>query len=226
MHSRPPTVGARQCAGSQAGPSARFTCPDGVRSRVRRRAYHPDSPPVRVASRTAARVSASHYDACAGVNQSISRCLPAFRAGACRKVWKWVTAPNRTERKRACRAACVVRSQGAAAHGRLGTAAPRRARLGSFRADRPQEGRGGSHNGRLCQVRPVLLRKSPQGARCVADRSGERRAVASRGQCVVSPHRKQKRRKARKPRRCWFEGGGRYKDRTCDPYHVKVVLYR
>ena len=20
--------------------------------------------------------------------------------------------------------------------------------------------------------------------------------------------------------------GGRYKDRTCDPYHVKVVLYR
>ena len=32
--------------------------------------------------------------------------------------------------------------------------------------------------------------------------------------------------RARKPRRCWFEGGGRYKDRTCDPYHVKVVLYR
>ena len=23
-----------------------------------------------------------------------------------------------------------------------------------------------------------------------------------------------------------IEFGGRYKDRTCDPYHVKVVLYR
>ncbi len=31
---------------------------------------------------------------------------------------------------------------------------------------------------------------------------------------------------ARKPRRCWVPIGGRYKDRTCDPYHVKVVLYR
>ncbi len=23
-----------------------------------------------------------------------------------------------------------------------------------------------------------------------------------------------------------LEAGGRYRDRTCDPYHVKVVLYR
>jgi hypothetical protein len=23
-----------------------------------------------------------------------------------------------------------------------------------------------------------------------------------------------------------FQGGGQYRDRTCDPYHVKVVLYR
>lgn len=168
-----------------------FRCSDDVERRVRHRAYRPDSPPVRVASRTAARASASRCGACAGVNQSISRCLLTFRAGACRKVWEWVTVPNRTKRKRACRAACVVRSQGAAACGRLGTAPPRCARLGSFRADRPQEGEGGSHDGRLCQARPGLPRKGSQGARCVADRSGERRAVASRGQCGGSRHRKQ-----------------------------------
>lgn len=25
---------------------------------------------------------------------------------------------------------------------------------------------------------------------------------------------------------CWTWSGGRYRVRTCDPYHVKVVLYR
>ena len=27
-------------------------------------------------------------------------------------------------------------------------------------------------------------------------------------------------------RRFWIQIGGRYKDRTCDPFHVKEVLYR
>ena len=27
-------------------------------------------------------------------------------------------------------------------------------------------------------------------------------------------------------RQILLEAGGRYRDRTCDPYHVKVVLYR